>query len=416
MNTIELTYTPQQNKVFWETSKEDRFIIIPKGRRFGATRGAMHFVIEEALDGKANLWGDTINSNIDRYFERYAKPALVKSGIRFNFNSQQKKLTFEDTEGYIDFRSADRPENWEGFGYDNIILNEAGIILKNDYLFTNAVLPMMMDFAHSKLFALGVPKGKRKKDGKEHKFYTLYLNALNGKKGYRLLEYTSYDNPLLAKEDIEDLEAEISDMNPVMVQQEIYGKFVDEVFEALWSPELIVRVPTIPQLRRVVIAIDPTGSKKGDECGIVSAGLGYDGIVYLLSDRTGHYSPGEWGTISANEFKAQGASVYVAEKNQGGEMVEYVIRQYDPVNRIKPVHAYLGKELRADPVVSLYERGMVKHALGLNKLENEMLTWIPGQGKSPNRIDAAVYAVLELGIVDLNKYKEMNTIDNSRRL
>ena len=416
MRSIELTYTDPQNTVFWETSKDDRFIIVPKGRRFGATRGAMHYVIEQALEGKANLWGDTINSNIDRYFERYAKPALIKSRIKFNFNSQQKKLTFEETDGYIDFRSADRPENWEGFGYDNIILNEAGIILKNDYLFTNAVLPMMMDFSHSKMFALGVPKGKRKKDGKEHKFYTLYLNALNGKKGYKLLEYTSYDNPLLAKEDIEDLESEISDMNPVMVQQEIYGKFVDEVFEALWTNELIVREPNIPALKRTVIAIDPTASKKGDECGIIAAGLGYDGVCYILSDRTGNYSPGEWGTISANEFQAMRASVYVAEKNQGGEMVEYVIRQYDPVNRIKLVHAMIGKELRAEPVVSLYERGLVKHALGLEKLENEMLTWVPGQGKSPNRIDAAVYAVLELAIVDISKHRVLDTIDNSRRL
>jgi len=412
---LELTYTPQQDEIFFNTDGY-RFVVVPKGRRFGATQGAMHYLIEEALDGKANLWGDTINSNIDRYFERYAKSKLVKAGVEFNYNSQQKKLTFTGCDGYVDFRSADRPENWEGFGYDNIILNEAGIILKNDYLFTNAVLPMLMDKSNSKLFALGVPKGKRKKNNKEHKFYTLYLNALNGKKGYKLLQYTSYDNPLLSPDDIKELEDEINDMNPTMVQQEIKGKFVDEVFEALWTPEMIVRVDTVPSLKRVVVAIDPTGTKAGDECGIVAAGLGYDNVVYMLSDMTGHYSPKEWGTIAANTFASLRADCYVAETNQGGEMVEYVVRQYDPVNRIKTVHAKKGKELRAEPVVSLYERGLVKHLPGLNAMENEMLTWIPGEGKSPNRVDALVYAAIELVIEPMTTYREMDTTDNNRRL
>lgn len=413
---LELSYTEPQDDIFFNCKPDDRFIIVPKGRRFGATRGAMHFLIEEAIDGKPNLWGDTINSNIDRYFERYAKPALIKSNIKFNFNSQQKKLVFPDTGGFIDFRSADRPENWEGFGYSNIILNEAGIILKNDYLFTNAVLPMMMDFAESKLFALGVPKGKRKKDGTEHKFYTLYLNAVAKKKGYRLLEYSSYDNPLLSKADIAELEQEIGDMNPVMVQQEIYGKFVDEVFDALWAPELIVKVEQAPELRRVVTAIDPTASRTGDQCGIGSVGLGYDGICYVLSDSTGNYTPAQWGAIASNELKVNNSDCYVAEKNQGGEMVEFVIRQFDRSNRIILVHAFKGKELRAEPIVSLYERGKVKHLPGLYKLENEMLTWVPGVGKSPNRIDWLVYAITELLLKSNEPEKILSTRTQNMQL
>ena len=96
-------------------------------------------------EGKKILWGDTISTNIDRYVDRYWKPELIKSEIEYTYSTQKKVMTLQNFKGYIDFRSADRPENWEGFGYDIIILNEAGIILKNDYLFTNAVLPMLMD-------------------------------------------------------------------------------------------------------------------------------------------------------------------------------------------------------------------------------------------------------------------------------
>lgn len=393
---ITYAYTLQQQQIFFECKPDDRFIIVPKGRRFGATQGSMQYIIEQAIEGRANLWGDTINSNIDRYFERYGKPALVKAGIPFNFSAQQKKLTFPFAKGYIDFRSADRPENWEGFGYHNIILNEAGIILKNDYLYTNAVLPMLIDHSDSRLFAMGVPKGKKKKDGREHKFYKLFLNAKTGKPGYRLLTFTSYDNPILNADDIRTLEDEIRDMNPIMVRQEIYAEFVDEIFDALWTPELIDHVIEAPDLVRVVVAIDPSATQRGDETGIITVGISASGKYYVLSDRSGNYSPGQWGQIAVGEMKAYNADAYVVETNQGGEMVDNVIRQYDKQSRIIRVHASKGKHLRAEPIVSLYERRLVSHINGLNRLENEMMTWVPGQGKSPNRIDALVYALTEL--------------------
>ncbi|MBK9357642.1 MAG: hypothetical protein IPN08_09700 [Bacteroidales bacterium] len=401
---IRLKYTKPQSLIFFEQPEEARFIIVPKGRRFGATKGAMNAAIEWAIEGLPILWGDTINSNIDRYFERYAKPELIKSGIDFSFNSQQKKLTFSHCDGFIDFRSADRPENWEGFGYKRIILNEAGIILKNDYLYTNAVLPMMMDYPNTQMFALGVPKGKKKKDGTEHKFYTLQRFAEEGRKGYISLTFSSYDNPLLSKDDIQELENEINAMNPVMVQQEIYGKFVDEVFDALWTPEIIQHQTTLPELRRVVIGVDPTATKTGDKVGLIGVGLGYDNKCYVFSDKTGSYSPSQWGTILANEVKIIGADAIVAETNQGGDMVEHIIRQYDPYTRLKRIHAVKAKEVRAEPVVSLYEQGKVIHVGNMSALENEQLTWIPGTGKSPNRIDSVVYAIMELVITNEPQY------------
>ena len=215
--------TPQQMEFL---SSEERFTVVTKGRRFGATHGAAISFIEWMIEGLSPLlWVDTIYSNIDRYFERYFLPCLRENGIPHNWNSQKK--IFKIFNSVCDFRSADRPENIEGFGYKKAFLNEAGIILKNPYLYTNAILPMMMDFPDSQLIAAGVPKGKVLKNGEEHPFYTLYKRAEKGVDGYRLFEFTSYDNPLLSPDDVKALENEIAAMSPEMVEQEIYGKFID---------------------------------------------------------------------------------------------------------------------------------------------------------------------------------------------
>ena len=389
---IRLEYTPQQNKVFFET--HDKFVIVTKGRRFGATKGAINACIEWCLEGLKILWGDSVNSNIDRYFERYMRPDLTKNKIDYSYNKQSKQLTV--SRGVIDFRSADRPENWEGFGYDKIVLNEAGIILKNKYLYSSAVLPMMLDNPESQLFALGVPKGKVARNGEEHPFYTLYKNAKNKVPGYSLYEYTSYDNPLLSKEDVALLEEEIKRMNPAMVEQEIYGKFVDGANTILWTPELFQYVEKAPELKRTVVAVDPSGSKKGDEVGIVTCGEDHREWYFVLSDKSGHYTPKEWATVATNEYHANKADAIVVERNYGGDMVRSTILSIDKNIRVIDVVASKGKAVRAEPVVSLYEQGRVRHLPGLYKLENELMTWVPDTGASPNRLDALVWALTDL--------------------
>lgn len=223
---VELTYTEQQLEVFFDT--DAKFTIVTKGRRFGFTKGACNFIMESVLDGKRCLWGDTLLGNIDKYVERYMMPEIRKDNLPLIYNKNSKLLQCRESGGYTDFRSSDHPENWEGFGYDIILLNEAGIILANDYLYTNAVLPMLMDYPNSRLIAGGVPKGKNKKDGKEHKFYTLAKQAIEGRPNYKFYQFSSYDNPFLSETDVQELAEEISTLNPQMVAQEIYGEFIDE--------------------------------------------------------------------------------------------------------------------------------------------------------------------------------------------
>lgn len=398
MWNVVLEYTEAQQRIFFEGSA--KFNVITKGRRFGATHGASYAVIEWILEGKKVLWGDTVNANIDKYVERYFEPALKRNQIPYHWSTQKKVLKIHGASGFCDFRSADRPENWEGFGYDRIVLNEAGIILKNTYLYTNAVLPMLMDYPDSKLYALGVPKGKKaravEKDV-EHPFYTLYKNAMAGLSDYRVMEFSSYDNPLLKKQDVDQLSEEIRRMNHAMEQQEIYGKFVDGVGHQLWGADDIEasRKEKPDKFDRVVIAVDPAGGngKKNDETGICVVGR-LNKKAYVLEDKTGKYTPKQWATVVRNLAEKYDADCIVAEKNYGGEMVGEILKAVGIRARIKLVHARKGKLLRAEPVQAIWEQGNGFLCGYFPDLENQM-QFYDGSGDSPNNLDAMVYGVTE---------------------
>jgi hypothetical protein len=233
---LEFSYFKPQYDIFFDSPA--KFLIVPKGRRFGFTRGGANAYIEYMVDGISPLlWVDTINGNIERYYDRYFLPVLKQIPQKdWSFNRQKKELRIRDS--ILDMRSADAPESIEGFGYKKILLNEAGIILKDSYLYSNAILPMLLDYPDSQLIAAGVPKGKYTKDGEKHKFYELYEACLEGKEGYQLRRYTSYDNPLLQRRDIDNLILSMTDQE---YRQEIMGEFVDfsgtNAFAHQYSPD-----------------------------------------------------------------------------------------------------------------------------------------------------------------------------------
>lgn len=177
------------------------------------------------------LWVDTIYSNIERYFDRYFRPELKqvsKNLWNYNRNKSELKLILgingQTVESILDLRSADRPENLEGFGYHLIIINEAGIVLKNRNLWQESILPMTLDYKADVIIG-GTPKGKRTKNNEKHLFFELFEKGLNDTSGrYKSYNYSSYDNPLLDPIEIDELVKE----TPVHLrEQEIYGRFVD---------------------------------------------------------------------------------------------------------------------------------------------------------------------------------------------
>lgn len=400
MTAISLQYTKAQLQFLFEHKSTAKFIVVPAGRRTGKTKGIANASIEWIIEGKKILWGDTISGNIDRYVDRYFKPELIASKLNYSYSTQKKVLTIEGFDGYIDFRSADRPENWEGFGYDIILLNEAGIILKNDYLYTNAVLPMLMDNAGSKLFAIGTPKGKETKNGKEHRYFSLYKRCLDNDPSFQLFQFSSYDNPFLSQKDVTELEEEMKLMNPAMVRQEIYAEFVDGAAGELWDEVIIERqrIKVCPQLSRITVNIDPaiSNTATSDETGITVTGKDSNGNGYLLADESGKYSPEQWATIAVNLANEWKADCIVAEKNQGGDMVQSVLKSTGCKIRIKLVTATKGKFVRAEPIYSFYEQGKIFHVGYHYKLERQMCIFTSDLKNSPDRVDSMVWGFTEL--------------------
>jgi phage terminase large subunit-like protein len=186
-----------------------------------------------------------------------------------------------------------------------------------------------------------------------------------------------------------------------MGRQELYADVLDDVAGALWPHELIsrARVSTQPALQRVVVAIDPavTSGAASDNTGIVAAGLGVDEHVYVLADASGKYTPDGWARRALALFAELQADLIIGEVNQGGDLVETILRSVAPHVPYKAVHANRGKVLRAEPVAALYEQQLVHHVGVFEALEREMTRFAPGTLQaSPDRVDALVWAVTEL--------------------
>lgn len=190
-------------------------------------------------------------------------------------------------------------------------------------------------------------------------------------------------------------------------RQELDGELLEDAEGALWTRAMLdaARAEEAGALDRIVVAVDPpvTGTARSDACGIVVAGIaqGRDGprFVVLEDASVEAASPNTWATAAVEAVRRHKAHRLVAEVNQGGDLVESVVRQVDPLVSYKSVHAKTGKVARAEPVAALYEQGRVAHLRGLALLEDQMCRMgrdgYAGRG-SPDRVDALVWAMTEL--------------------
>ena len=187
-------------------------------------------------------------------------------------------------------------------------------------------------------------------------------------------------------------------------RQELDGELIEEVEGALWTRALIekCRASAPETLTRVLIGVDPPVSASGDACGIVACGLGGDGLGYVLGDHSvSGLSPEGWARAVVGAAETWEADRIIVETNQGGEMVESVLRSVDCALPVKPVRARFGKAKRAEPVSAQFARGKARFAGAFPELEDELtgLTGgggYEGPGRSPDRADAMVWAMAEL--------------------
>jgi hypothetical protein len=218
--SLNITYTEPQWRVFFESRR--RFRIVQKGGRVGFTRGAAQAYIQKmAMADKPRyfLWGDETLVNVRKYFKQYFRPILQqigKEGATWHWSERDTELRLGN--GVCHFRSADRPYRWEGFGYHEVFLNEAGLILRNPYIWEQAVQKTLLDYPDSIMIAAGVPKG--------HNMFTKMIDwALDPlMPEWEHFLFSTYDNPFIPVKSIDDF----VERSPEIARQEIFGEILGE--------------------------------------------------------------------------------------------------------------------------------------------------------------------------------------------
>ena len=228
---------------------------------------------------------------------------------------------------------------------------------------------------------------------------TKLIKDLIAREGVRVIRGSTFDNAAnLAPSALAELKLRYE--NTRLGRQELYGEILDNVEGALWTREMIelARVETAPPLVRVVIGVDPavTSSDTSDETGIIAAGIASDGNYYILNDKSLRASPDAWARAAVNLYHETNADKIIAETNNGGDMIIMLMKQVDTSIAVKKVTATRGKQLRAEPISSLYEQGRVHHVGYFEQLEMQMCEWTPISSDSPDRLDALVWALTEL--------------------
>lgn len=247
---------------------------------------------------------------------------------------------------------------------------------------------------------------------KQHWTFREFVEGLRADNGLPLpegsrafVQMNPQDNPNLPKEYLEELDS-LPERQRLRFKD---GQYLSEVPGTLWPVDRIdaARVAEAPELKRIVIAVDPSGSDGvgGDAQGIVIVGLGVDNHAYVLNDASCKLSPAGWGRRAVECYRKFGADIMVAESNFGGAMVENTIKTVDDTVKVKMVTASRGKHIRAEPIAALYEPddnhpvGRVHHVGKFPELEDQMAAFTTdgyqGSG-SPDRADALVWALTEL--------------------
>lgn len=179
-------------------------------------------------------------------------------------------------------------------------------------------------------------------------------------------------------------------------RQELNAEILEDVPGALWKRDSLdnERVTSHPDLIRIVVGVDPHATT--GETGIVVAGKDSNGHGYILDDLSTGGSPDRWASQVVTGYRKHQADRVAAEINNGGDMVITTIGTVDKNVPVRKLWASRGKQTRAEPIAALYEQGKIHHVGVFSLLEDELCNWVPGEGSSPNRLDALVWALTEV--------------------
>jgi hypothetical protein len=372
--------------------------IIRAGRRSGKTFGIAIYAVVQFLQGKRVLYATPTTDQHERFWllikAFLAEPLIHKMLIK-NENTHQIKS--KNSAGRIKCKTAWSADTLRGDFADVLILDEFQMMNEDTWAVVGA--PMMLDTNGDAVFiytppspqSASVSKAKDKRHASK-----LFKRAEEDTTGrWATFTFSSHENPHLSTEALEEI---TSDMSDFAYKQEILALDLDEVPGALWTRKLIseTRVKALPDdIALIVVGVDPkvTERRGSSETGIIVSALGSDGHVYVFADESNNGSPDEWAkkVVFAHEHYA--ANRIVAEVNQGGGLVKTIIRQYSKTAQIHLVHASKGKQLRAEPIATMFEQGKAHIVGDLSILEDQMTSFVPGDRVSPDRLDAMVWSI-----------------------
>ncbi len=368
----------------WETW------LVLAGRGFGKTRTGAEWVRAEAESGRRRriaLVGPTLRDVRKTMVEGEAGVVSISPPwFRPLFVKTAQRLVWPN--GVVaDLYSAERPERLRGPSHDAAWADELAAWTHLEETWDNLELTLRGG-ADPRRVVTTTPKprqGLKRLIADPATYVTrgaTSANAANLAKGYITRLERRYAGTRLGR-------------------QELNAEMLEDAEGALWSLKRLdeLRVAAPPELVRVVVAIDPAVSTgpRSAETGIVVAGIGADGIGYVLADRSGRFRPEEWASRAISAFRAHRADRIVGEVNNGGDLVEATLRAVDASLPFRAVSASRGKRIRAEPVAALYEQNRVRHVGALPRLEDQMVGWQPGEDEtSPDRVDALVWALTDL--------------------
>jgi len=388
--------------------------VIRAGRRGGKTVGMAIYAVEKFLDGRRVLYAAPTADQLSRFWvevTRALSPAI--DADIFYKNETDHIIELTGTEQRIKAKTAYNADSLRGDYADLLILDEWQLM--NEDTWNTVGAPMLLDNNGDAVFIYTPPslhsRSASKANDPQHAAKLFKRAAADTSGRWATFTFSSHENPYLDKTALDEI---TNDMTALAYRQEILAEDVDEVPGALWTRGRIdeSRVTKFPDLTRIVVGVDPTASADGDEAGVITAGTVWkDGKqeFYTLADDSRNGTPQEWASAAVAAYHRHKADCIVAEKNNGGDMVEAVIKQVDPKVNVKLVWASRGKATRAEPIAAIAEQGRDHHVGYFPRLEDELCMWIPGES-SPNRLDAKVWAMTEL--VDDRRVKMIPSLVN----
>ena len=373
--------------------------IVRAGRRGGKTVGMGIFAVEKFLQKKRVLYAVPTSEQVDRFWTTVTRALYepIKAGI-FKKNETEHVIELLGTEQRIRAKTAWNADSLRGDYGDELIFDEWQLMDEEAWGTVGA--PMLLDNNGNATFIYTPPSLNSRSTSKardpQHaaKMFKAFQEKQNaGNDRYATFHFTSEDNPYLSREALQDI---TGDMTSLAYRMEIMAEDVDEAPGALWRREIIEssRVTNHPDLDRVIVGVDPSATRGGDEAGIITCGRRGE-EYYTLSDDSVQGSPLTWARAAVTAYYRNKADRIVAESNNGGEMVSTTIAQIDKHVPVKLVHASRGKAVRAEPISAIAEKGHDHHVGVFAALEDELCLWVQGDA-SPNRLDAKVWSMTEL--------------------